>query len=271
MKQLPSTGSLLPPGRAWRHYLLGLIGLGSLAFMVSLAPFGQPTGYHSFVDQRSFFGIPNAPDVISNLPFLLVGIAGFRLYLKNRTGDARKTPDTQAAWLTLFAGVALVSVGSSYYHWAPTDESLVWDRLPMTIGFMGLFAALIGEYVHPRLGKILLGPAVLVGILSVLYWYGFDDLRFYAWVQLLPLLTIPVLMALYRPRYSHQWLLLAGFGLYALAKLAELYDREVFASTGSLVSGHSLKHVLAALGVFAVYWMIAKRRACDGHRPSFAD
>jgi len=233
--------------------------------LMSLDPVGQPLEYHRFADQRSVLGIPNFLDISSNLPFLVVGILGVLFCFRNQIEDS------QAAWVTFFAGIAFVSLGSAYYHWAPTNKTLVWDRLPMTIGFMGLFAALIGEYVHPRLGKILLGPAVLVGILSVLYWYGFDDLRFYAWVQLLPLLTIPVLMVLYRPRYSHQWLLLAGFGLYALAKLAELYDREVFASTGSLVSGHSLKHVLAALGVFAVYWMIAKRRACDGHRPSFAD
>lgn len=249
---------------AWRHYLLATIGLGSLALMTSLAPIGQPTEYHSFVDQRSLYGIPNFLDVASNLPFLLAGTVGVIFSFRNHVGDARN------AWLTLFIGITFVSLGSAYYHWTPTNTTLVWDRLPMTIAFMGLFAALVGEYVNPRLGKVLLFPAVLAGLFSVLYWDWSDDLRLYAWVQLLPLLTIPVLMLLYRPRYSHQWLLLAGFSLYALAKVAELLDREVFALTGSLVSGHSVKHLLAALGVFAVYWMVRSRHEFDSPTPQEA-
>lgn len=265
MEQLPISDPVHGQTQTRRHYLLVSIGVGSLAFLMALDPFGQPTGYHSFVDQRSLVGIPNALDVLSNLPFLLVGIAGVVFCLRKGAGVA------QAAWITLFAGVAFVSAGSAFYHLTPTNETLVWDRLPMTVGFMGLFAALIGEYVNPRLGRVLLLPAVLLGLLSVFYWAWSDDLRLYVWIQVLPLLTIPVLVAKYRPLFSHQWLLLVAFGLYAVAKLVELYDPEVYSLTGNLLSGHSLKHILAALSVYALYRMVAIRQPLGGpptHEPN---
>jgi hypothetical protein len=204
-----------------------------------------------------YFNIPNFFDVFSNLPFILVGIAGARFCLRNHLGGIR------VAWFALFTGVALVSIGSAYYHWEPNNETLVWDRLPMTIGFMGLFVALLSEYVSVRLCKRLLIPALFLGFSSVIYWHWFDDLRFYAWIQMIPLLTIPVVAVLYRSRYSGQWLLLGALGCYVLAKISEIYDREVFILTQNLLSGHSLKHLLAALGAFAILWMVTKRRVLD--------
>jgi hypothetical protein len=220
--------------------------------VLALEPVGQNPGFHRFADQRTMLGVPNFMDVSSNMAFLIVGLAGIA-YL------ARRTVSLRAAWLTFFAGVAIVSAGSAYYHANPSNGTLVWDRLPMTIAFMGLLAAILGEYVSERLGKTLLVPAVLLGFLSVLYWHWFNDLRFYAWIQLLPLLTIPVLMALFRPRHTHQWLLLVALGLYGIAKISETYDVEVFGSTGRLLSGHTLKHLLAALSCLAVLLMLSRR------------
>ncbi len=97
----------------------------------------------------------------------------------------------------------------------------------------------------------------------MLYWHWFDDLRFYYWIQLIPLLTVPAVMALFRPRYSHQWLLLLALACYVLAKISEAYDREVFAFSRSLFSGHSLKHLLAASGCFSVLVMLKTRRPVD--------
>jgi hypothetical protein len=241
----------------WRHVLLVSIVLGSLTVMLSQQPFGQDLRYHDFADRRLFSGILNFFDVISNLPFVFVGVVGVRSCIQNRLGDIR------VAWITLFTGVALVSIGSAYYHLEPNNETLVWDRLPMTIGFMSLFVALLSEYVSVRLCKALLVPALLLGFSSVLYWHWFDDLRFYAWIQMIPLLTIPVVVVLFRSRYSGQWLLLGALGCYVLAKISELYDREVYALTHSLLSGHSLKHILAALGGFALLWMVKNRRFLD--------
>jgi hypothetical protein len=238
----------------WRHLLLVFIVVGSLALMLWQQPFGQDPKYHDFADRRVLFGIPNFFDVMSNLPFLFVGIAGVRGCLRNGFGALR------SAWTALFTGVALVSIGSAYYHWDPNNETLVWDRLPMTIGFMGLLVALWGEYVSENIGKFLLIPAVLLGSCSVLYWHWFDDLRFYYWIQLIPLLIIPVVMMLFRSRYSHQWLLLVALACYLFAKGAEVHDREIFILTQGLFSGHALKHLLAALGCFAILGMLKTRR-----------
>jgi len=238
----------------WRHALLALIVAGSFVLMLSMQPFGQNPEYHLFADHRSFFNIPNFFDVISNLPFAVVGATGIRFCFRNHLSDAR------AAWLTFFAGVTLVSFGSAYYHWHPNNETLVWDRLPMAIGFMGLFVALLSEYVNAKIYKVFLVPAIFLGLSSVLYWYWSGDLRFYAWVQIIPLLTIPFLALLYRGRYSDHLFLLGALVFYVLAKVSAIYDREVLMLTHNLLSGHSLKHLLAALATLAIIWMMRARR-----------
>jgi len=237
---------------AWKLWTVLLVAVISLAVMLSLQPIRQSMVYHHFADQRRFLGVPNFMDVTSNVAFLLVGLAGVA-YL------ARRTVRLRAAWLTFFVGVAFVSVGSSWYHLNPNNDTLVWDRLPMTIAFMALLAAILGEYISERLGKALLVPAVLLGFLSVIYWHWTDDLRFYVWIQLIPLLTVAVLMALFRPGYTHQWFLLVALVLYVLAKVFELYDAEVFAWTGQNLSGHTIKHLLSAASCLAVLSMLWRR------------
>ena len=257
MGELNQPTTLSPVGIGWRHALLFVIVVGSLTLMLTMQPFGQNPNYHQFADRRAFFGVPNFFDVMSNIPFLLVGVAGMRFSLGTRLASLR------AAWFTFFAGVAIVSAGSAYYHWNLTNQTLVWDRLPMTIGFMGLFVALLAEYVSARLSRFLLVPALLLGFSSVLYWHWFDDLRFYYWIQLIPLLMVPAVMLLFRPKYSHQWLLLLALALYVLAKISETYDQEIFAFNLNHFSGHSLKHVLAAFGCFSVLVMLNTRKPVD--------
>ena len=240
--------------------MLLVLVLGSLVKLLSLEPIAQNLEYHAFADTRKLIGMPNSLDVISNIPFLLVGVLGLRYCLRNKQEPMR------LAWTVLFFGVALVSIGSAYYHWYPNNNTLVWDRLPMTIGFMGLFAALVGEYVSLRIGKLMLAPALLFGLFSVLYWHWTDDLRLYYWVQLVPLLTIPAVMILFRSHYSHGWLLLVGLGWYALAKVAETYDASIFAASQYLVSGHTLKHLFAAMGCYSILLMLQKRRFLERAR-----
>jgi hypothetical protein len=133
----------------------------------------------------------------------------------------------------------------------------------MTIGFMGLFAAVLGEYISERLGAFLLVPALLLGFSSVVYWHLFDDLRFYIWVQTVSLLIIPIVMILYRPRYSHQWMLLAALGWYALAKVSEVFDKEIFGLSQNLVSGHTIKHILSAFGCLTIVLMLQRRKPIE--------
>ncbi len=237
----------------WRqHWLLVLLGPGSLALLFALVPpLPQDPAYHAFADARTLFGITNALDVLSNLPFLVVGLYGVGIAIRRRAG---------AAWLTLFVGVTAVSAGSAWYHVAPDSGTLVWDRLPMTVGFMGLFTALLAEYVHPTLRHALI-PMVLLGAGSVFWWAATDDLRLYGWVQFMPLAVLPVLVWKYRPKYTHRQLLFAGLGAYVAAKVTEHFDALIFATFADLLSGHTLKHLLAAAACLLLAEMIRRRVA----------
>ena len=239
---------------SWRYVLLIVVVLGSLGSLLALGPISQDVDYHAFADTRMFFGIPNCLDVVSNLPFLIVGFLGLRLCFGSELGEM------SPVWALFFIGVGLVSVGSAYYHWNPNNDSLVWDRLPITMGFMSLFTALLGEYLHQRVGKILLWPLVLIGLVSVLHWHWTDDLRMYIWVQFFPLLIIPLLMWMFKSTYTHNWLILLALGWYILAKVAEVYDGPILDATAGVVSGHTMKHVLAAAGAYSFYLMLDKRK-----------
>jgi len=203
------------------------------------------------------FGIPNFHNVISNIPFLLIGIIGSIFCYRKMTGSS------QMAWLIFFMGIALVALGSAYYHLEPGNERLLWDRLPMTIGFMGLFAALLGELAEPRLTRLLLLPLVAVGIGSVLIWHWNDDLRLYVWVQFMPLLVIPALLMLYRKPYSHLYLLVLALVFYLLAKLLEAFDAQIFSLLQYEMAGHAIKHVFAAIGSAMILWMLRIRKSLE--------
>lgn len=229
----------------WRHGVIALILVGTLVAMFARAPFAQPQDYHDFADTRSLFGIPNFGDVVSNIAFLVAGLAGLIVCFRCEAGVWRE----RSAWIVAFAGIMLVSVGSGYYHLAPTDSTLFWDRAAMTVGFMGVLVAVSSEYVSERFNSML-WPAVMVGLASVMYWRLHDDLRFYYWIQLGPLVSLLFIVLLFRPNYSDRRLLLAGFVLYGVAKLTELGDKVIFATTQNIISGHTLKHLLAGLGCY---------------------
>ncbi len=244
----------MPQPHPGRIAALVLLVLGPLAWLMigHGTPILQDRGYHVFADARSCLGIANFGNVASNLLFLLAGIFGARQCWRKRSGAWR-------SWLVFFSGVALVFIGSAYYHGAPRDATLVWDRLPMTVAFMGLFAALISEHLDAKLEPALLAGALLTGIASVWWWQHSGDLRIYIWVQGTPLLAIPYVIAAFPGRHTHRHFLLYGVGCYALAKVAELLDHQIYSATGAVISGHSAKHLLAAIAVFFVYRMLCRR------------
>jgi hypothetical protein len=213
--------------------------------------------------------VPNGLNVLSNLAFAVVGVAGLWFLLRRRI-DFRD-PREGWPWTVFFVGVALTSVGSAWYHLAPSNETLVWDRMPMAVAFMGLLAAVIAERIGVRVGHRLLWPLVVLGILGVLSWYfirrsGAGDLRPYVLVQFYPVIAIPLILVLFPRTYT----LAAGFvGAwvgYALAKVAELEDGRIF-RLGGLVSGHTLKHLLAAAAIGILVWMLLRRTQVDGADP----
>ena len=226
--------------------------LVSFIYFFSKPLLTQDPIYHQFVDTRMFFGIPNAQDVLSNFFFILVGVLGLKETLKTKI---QKTN----SWIVFFLSIVLVAPGSAYYHWAPDNFTLFWDRLPMSLGFMALYIILLSEHISIKCEK-LLPLALVVGVASVLTWIITTDLRFYFWIQFSSFLTIPIILALYPSRYSHKY----GYGLtlvlYGLAKWAEVKDHQIFDMTSQMLSGHTLKHILAAMGIAGLWWMIKVRK-----------
>jgi hypothetical protein len=221
-------------------------------------PIHQPQSYHSFADVRTFFAIPNFANVISNLPFLWVGFAGIGFLLK-QGGSKFTNSNERWPYAVFFAGLAFTFLGSSYYHWRPNDATLVWDRLPMTLAFAGLFAAFLNERVTALLGTRLLFAFLVFGIASIAYWQWSGDLRPYVFVQFFPLLSIPLMLIFFPASYTRG----AEFGFmifwYAIAKLFELLDRQIFMASKRFISGHTLKHLAAAVACYVALRMLKLR------------
>lgn len=252
--------------RSWRrlpglrHLPVMAVAAAGIVAAFLLPPIPQDPAYHDFADTRTWFGLANTLNLLTNVPFVLVGLWGLR-------GLAEvQAPALRPAYVVLCLGIALVGPGSAWYHWAPSTPTLVWDRLPMSVAFMALFAAVIQDRMSQRVGRALLGPLVVAGMASIAWWSatelrGAGDLRPYAVVQFLPLLLMPMLLLLYRGTGTRDGWLWAAMGAYVLAKLAEHFDAAVYAGSG-WVSGHSLKHLLAAL---ASLWIV-----CAFRRPAEA-
>ena len=230
--------------------LYGLMMI-SLAGLTLLPPFLQNQSYHEFADQRALFGMPNFWNVVSNLPFIAVGAAGL-LRLRR-----------DSITVVLFSGILLTGFGSSYYHLNPNDAALFWDRLPMTLCFAAILAAVVEERVDARAGAMLLRPLLAIGIFSLLLWRWTDDLRLYAWAQFFPFLALVLILQLFPPKFTGAFYWITATALYALAKLLEFYDEAIF-SAGSILSGHTLKHLAASAACFAILRLFQTRRPIDG-------
>lgn len=248
-----------------RHFSVVIAVLGAVAAVLAAPPVAQPLGYHNFADQRSWLGIPNALNVLSNLPFAVVGMLGLAAIFGSNAERRVPFRDSWERWpyAALFTGVALTTVGSSYYHLAPDNARVVWDRLPMTLGFMGLLTAVLAERVSLPLAHWLFTPLLTVGAASVGYWYwsevqGAGDLRPYLLVQFGSLLVVVLLLVLYPTHYGGGRYLSAGLAAYAAAKGFELADGRIFA-LGRIVSGHTLKHLVAAGAVACLVAMLRAR------------
>jgi hypothetical protein len=252
--------------RAKAPYLLIFVAL-AVAFVGALFPaIPQPLSYHNFADHRSWLGIPNFGDVTSNLPFAIVGVWGLIVLF---TPGAIKLVDPRERWLyaVMFAGLILTAFGSAYYHLAPDNARLVWDRIPINIVFMALLAAVITERMSVGMGLALFPVLEIVGIASVLTWragelQGHGDLRFYAAVQVYAILIL-LLSLLFAAKYTRGADFAVVVGFYVLAKILEESDRQIFA-LGHIVSGHTLKHLAAAAASYWILRMLKRRKIVSG-------
>ncbi len=224
----------------------------SLVGLLLLPPISQDQNYHDFADQRTILGIPHFWNVVSNLPFILIGVAGLR--------RSHRDP----AIFVLFLAILMTGFGSSYYHLDPNDRTLFWDRLPMSIGFMAILALAIEERLDAKAGAILLWPLIAIGVFSLLLWRWNGDLRLYGWVQFFPCVALLLLFLLFPPKYTgtSYWVIAAA--LYALAKLLEFYDSTIY-SAGAILSGHTLKHLAAAGACFMVLSYFRQRHRIRTH------
>lgn len=221
-----------------------------------LPPIPQDPVFHEFADKRTILGIPNFYNVISNLPFLILGVIGLFAFVKNNN----RQPGSLAI-LTLFIGVTGIGLGSAYYHWNPTNATLVWDRIPMTVTFMSFFAIIIGNHVNKRWGTILLLPLLVTGVLSVLTWYygelnGHGDLRLYMLVQFFPMLAIPLVIFIYPTPRAIRIETVVIIMLYVIAKFFEHKDVAIF--NAGVLSGHTIKHLFAAAAVLYILQMVKR-------------
>jgi len=242
------------------------------AVLVALAlapPLAEPAIFKGYVDGRRLFGIPNFWNVVSNAPLSLVGAWGLALLARGTITFI--DPVEKRAWWACFAAVALSGVGSAYYHLAPDPDRLMWDRLPIALAFMALVSVIVSERLDTRAGARLLGPLLAAGAASVLYWRwslaaGAENILPYVVVQYGALGAILALSLLARSRYSRGGDFVVAFGLYALAKLAEVLDAPIY-EVGYVLSGHSIKHLLAAVSIGWLAWMLQRRRPVPQPRP----
>ncbi|MBE1161646.1 alkaline phytoceramidase [Dyella acidiphila] len=239
-----------------RVYALAALALAMLILAFVLPPFAQPQQYHAFADQRAWLGIPNYGNVASNVMFLVVGLAGLL---------AMRQPAVQAlnaaarhAYALMFAGLVVTAFGSAYYHWAPSDVRLMWDRLPMTLVFMPLLAATYAERLRWR-SWLPLPVLTLLGVGSVLYWRFSGNLMPYFVAQGGSILLILLALVLLPTPWTKRGLLWFALGCYAIAFVSEKCDLAIFQLTHGILSGHTIKHLVAAAGFCFMLQMLRQQ------------
>ena len=234
-----------------------LVAIAVVLFAVLRSTFGplaQDPSYHLFADMRMWGPIPRAGDVLSNLAILAAGIAGVVLWRR-----VRVDPGERAAYALLVTGMLLTAVGSAYYHWAPSDARMIWDRLPMTLVLAAMVALVLADRVDPAFARVAWWPFALLGIAGLAWWAWTDDLLFYLVMRVGAGLLIICVCLLRTGRHSHIGWLVAALGLDIMMTASERLDREIFAATHGLRSGHNLKHLLAgALLACLLMWLVQR-------------
>jgi len=255
----------MPSRRAGVNILLftSVLLFGSIPFIPRIP---QPQSYHNFAGQRVWLSIPNFGNVISNLPFAIFGAMGLVFLLRANSAGFFRDSRERIPWAFFFLGIFLTAFGSAYYHWHPNNSTLVWDRLPMTIAFTSLIAAVLTERISLRAGLLALGPLIVLGAASVVYWHftelhGRGDLRFYFAVQASAFLLTILCLFLFQSPYTRTHDLGLAAGFYFLAILLEQLDHQVFTLL-RVVSGHTLKHIAASLTGYWILRMLRLRSPC---------
>lgn len=243
--------------------LLIAITIVAVIAAVFIAPIPQDPTFHQFADRRTWLFISNYYNVLTNLSFLWVGLLS--LYKLHCNKSLNIVSAIKTNYYVFFIGVTLVAFGSSYYHWNPNNNTLIWDRLPMTLAFMSLLSIALAEFGSASWGRYTIWPLLIVGLLSVLYWYFGElkqagDLRLYVLIQLLPIIILPILLVLGNAVFKQTWGYWLLLTAYVLAKIAEHFDVTIFKITGGTIAGHAIKHVLIVLGLYGLLRYFERRQ-----------
>ena len=238
-----------------RHVLIGALCLMVVA-LLAIGPIEQVQWYHDFADDRTFLGIPNTLDVLSNLAILIPGLMGLRML----NGD-----EEWLIWRTVFAGVSLTALGSVWYHLSPDDTTMIWDRLPMTVVFAGITSLAIWDRLDTGLGMRVHLPLVLIGLSSIILWVISGDLRPYMFVKHLPIMVVVVLLLTTTSKRYDSIHYTAVLCLFILATAFELADEAVYDLLG--FSGHTIKHILAGGACLGLVWMMVNPLPSSAEEP----
>lgn len=228
-----------------------VFAMAALSLLALFAPaIGQPGDYHQFADQRGLPGLPMALDVLSNLPFALAAAAGWIVLWRIPAGAITRVQRAMAG--LFFTGLLLTAAGSAWYHLAPDHAGLAIDRCAMGVAFAGLTGLAAAGRVSERAGAWVGGTVLLLGPMAAHTAFATGNVLPWAVLQFGGMALV-ALLALRQPRdaaLSIRW----GLVLltYAVAKLLEINDQAVFGVTGQWVSGHTLKHAVAALAAAPV-------------------
>lgn len=245
-----------PPSSLTRSEMyVGLTLVVGIALWLYMPAIAQQQAYHRFADTRAWRGIPNAADVLSNLAFLAVGLLGFYRVQQGQ----RPLPQVVRIGLNVFfLGLFLTGFGSAYYHWNPTDQTLVGDRLPMTVAFAGVFGAMLAERVSAQCGLAVLLLMLVVGPASVFYWQSTGDLSLYVVVQFGGMAGMLLLLSLTEAGHDPfpWWALMAW---YAVSKVMESGDPLIWTASREWFAGHAWKHLAAAMGGLAIANALLRR------------
>lgn len=230
-----------------RVVIIMLVVLTCLVATFFTKPFAQNQNFHFFADERTLFNVPNFFNVVSNIPFFVVGLTGIIMCVKTKSNGFQHP--LFESYLTFFLGIFLTSLGSTWYHLNPSNSTLVWDRLSMSVSFMAFLSIILGTFISKEVAARWLIPLIFAGASSVLYWYasevlGSGDLRFFMFVQFMPMILVPVIIGFYYKQVKNSGFFLILVLIYGLAKIFEMLDYPIYNAFN--FSGHSIKHIVAA-------------------------
>ncbi len=243
-------------------FILFILAIISLIVIYAWPAIPQDPAYHHFADKRTIFYIPHFWDVISSLAFIPVGVYGCYIVL---TTYLNATKYESTLWLFLFSCIIIVGFTSAFYHLDPTNRRLALERLFMATAFMTFLSILFLERAGYKLGATLSPIFIICGIASVVLWiigeiHGRGDLRLYVFVQFFPWIALPYFVIFFPSPENKSIYLVWAFASVILSKFFEMYDREVFSLLHHTISGHTLKHLSSALGVYFLVLYVKSKR-----------